>query len=88
MTDEGQEEQQTISVEDAIRILQIENGDRLAYLKIFQGYAAGIESLNADLKREIAQYNASVAARTPVQPSVIPSEEEESDEEASDDADE
>ena len=58
------DEQPTISMEEGIRLLQMENGDRLAYLRIFQSGISQIESAITTIKRDIAQYNASIAART------------------------
>tara|TARA_R110000751_G_scaffold90158_1_gene177155 strand:+ start:158 stop:406 length:249 start_codon:yes stop_codon:yes gene_type:complete len=64
------DEQPTISMEEGIRLLQMENGDRLAYLRIFQSGLSQIESAIATIKRDIAQYNASVAARTGQTPTI------------------
>lgn len=86
MTDEPQ--QNTISLEDAVRLLQVDNADKVGYLNILQNFVAGVESSLTSLRRDIAQFNAGISARNSTQSSVIPSEEEESDEEASDDADE
>ncbi len=41
MTDEGQP---TISMEDAVRILQIDNGDKTAYLNVLQNFVSGVAS--------------------------------------------
>ena len=57
------DEQPTISMEDGIRLLQMENGDRLAFLRIFQTAISQIESSIVTLKRDIQQYNAAIAAR-------------------------
>jgi len=87
MTDEGQT---TISLEDAVRILQIDNGDKTAYLNVLQNFVSGVESSLASLKRDIAQINAGISARNAgtAQPktSVITEDEEEdeADEEDSD----
>jgi len=78
------DEPETITAEEAVRLLQIENGDRLAYLKIFQGFTASVEASMNELKRELAQYNASIVARNSPQDSVIPSDD---DDEPSDDTD-
>jgi len=57
------DEQPKISMEDGIRLLQMENGDRLAFLRIFQTAISQIESSIVTLKRDIQQYNAAIAAR-------------------------
>tara|TARA_R110002020_G_scaffold79096_3_gene198456 strand:+ start:114 stop:353 length:240 start_codon:yes stop_codon:yes gene_type:complete len=56
-------EQPTISMEEGIKLLQIENGDRLAFLRFFQTAISQIESSIVTLKRDIQQYNAAIAAR-------------------------
>jgi hypothetical protein len=57
------DEQPTISMEEGIKLLQIENGDRLAFLRFFQTAISQIESSIVTLKRDIQQYNASITAR-------------------------
>ena len=84
----GQPQPNSISAEEAVRLLQVDNADKVGYLNILQNFVAGVESSLTSLRRDIAQFNAGIAARNAPQSSVIPSEEEESDEEASDDADE
>ena len=89
MTDEGQT---TISMEDAVRILQIDNGDKTAYLNVLQNFVSGVESSLASLKRDIAQINAGISARNAGSPQpetdVITEDEAEEDSDESEKADE
>lgn len=89
MTDEGQT---TISMEDAVRLLQIDNGDKIAYLNVFQNFVTGVESSLASLKRDISQINNGIAARnagsSQPQTDVITENEAEEDSDESEKADE
>lgn len=89
MTDEGQT---TISLEDAVRILQIDNGDKTAYLNVLQNFVSGVESSLASLKRDIAQINAGISARnagsSQPETDVITEDEAEEDSDESEKADE
>ena len=70
------DEQPTITMEQGVRLLQIENGDRLAFLRMFQSTVSQIESSIAQLKRDIAQYNISIEARNAPAPTSSELEEE------------
>ena len=89
MTDEGQT---TISMEDAVRLLQIDNGDKIAYLNVFQNFVTGVESSLANLKRDISQINNGIAARnagsSQPETDVITKDEAEEDSDESEKADE
>lgn len=86
MTDEPQ--QNTISLEDAVRLLQVDNADKVGYLNILQNFVAGVESSLTSLKRDIGQFNAGIAARNNSNADVITPEESEEASEDSDDSDE
>ena len=86
MTDEPQ--QNTISLEDAVRLLQVDNADKVGYLNILQNFVAGIESSLTSLKRDIAQFNAGISARNRSNTDVITPEESEEASDDSDDSDE
>ena len=75
MTDEPQ--QNTISLEDAVRLLQVDNADKVGYLNILQNFVAGVESSLTSLRRDIAQFNAGISARNNSNADVITPEESE-----------
>jgi len=84
----GQPQPNSISAEEAVRLLQVDNADKVGYLNILQNFVAGVESALTSLKRDIAQFNAGIAARNAPQPSVITPEESEDDSDESEDSDE
>jgi len=86
MTDEPQ--QNTISLEDAVKLLQVDNADKVGYLNILQNFVAGVESSLTSLKRDIGQFNAGIAARNRPNADVITPEESEEASDDSDDSDE
>ncbi len=86
MTDEPQ--QNTISLEDAVRLLQVDNADKVGYLNILQNFVAGVESSLTSLRRDIAQFNAGISARNNSNADVITPEESEEASDDSEDSDE
>ncbi len=86
MTDEPQ--QNTISLEDAVRLLQVDNADKVGYLNILQNFVAGVESSLTSLRRDIAQFNAGISARNNPNADVITPEESEEASDDSEDSDE
>lgn len=86
MTDEPQ--QKTISLEDAVRLLQVDNADKVGYLNILQNFVAGVESSLTSLRRDIAQFNAGISARNNSNADVITPEESEEASDDSEDSDE
>lgn len=90
MTDQPQPN--SISLEDAVRLLQIDNADKVGYLNILQNFVAGVETSLTSLRRDLGQYNAGIAARNSnveqEESDVITPEESEEDSDDSDDGDE
>ena len=86
MTDQPQPN--TISAEDAVRLLQVDNADKVGYLNILQNFVAGVESSLTSLRRDIAQFNTGIAARNRPGADVITPEESEEASDDSDDSDE
>ena len=55
-----------------IRQLEIQNADRLAYLRVFQAASSQVESAIATLQSDIRQISRGIEARNAPQDSVIP----------------
>ena len=84
----GQPQPNSISAEEAVRLLQVDNADKVGYLNILQNFVAGVESSLTSLKRDIAQFNTGIAARNRSNADVITPEESEDDSDESEDSDE
>ena len=82
MTDEPR----TITMEEAIPILQQQNADRLVLLRLYQSYANFVTQRTNQLQRDVQEVLAAQQARNPLPDDVITEDEEEaeSDEEDSD----
>tara|TARA_B100000029_G_scaffold119587_1_gene112959 strand:+ start:108 stop:401 length:294 start_codon:yes stop_codon:yes gene_type:complete len=63
--------------EEYIRLLEIQNADRLAYLRVFQAAHSQIESAIANLQSDINQISRGIEARNAAQGRVIPENDDE-----------